>query len=116
MACDRFLYWQNGRRPTHKQLMWIIEDFLGETMINLIHQDSLIVIKLHGTPTAPLSRMVDAIKNVPLPGERHIEIFLHGRSSIDIITRQADEYTMVVADGLLALLKRFYDATGEEDE
>lgn len=47
--------------------------------------------------------------------KRIIEDYL-GRKGIDVITRQADEYTNVVAKGLWELLRRYYAAKTEDEE
>lgn len=118
MALDRFLYWRE-QRPTISELKRIIEDYLGDALegkVEYVEFTSRFYMQLKGKISFPFKRLEDAPAWPNEDRERAIEVFVHGRKGIDVITRQADEYTNVVAKGLWELLRRYYAAKTEDEE
>ena len=113
MALDRFVRWRLGK-PTDVELRMIIEDYVrGVGTLEDKPQKNgrpWFFITLPGKPSHPLTRISDVSKRPPPPDkERWFEVFVDD-DSVDVMTRQSDEFTGVVADGLGTLLARFYKA------
>lgn len=96
MAYDRFIYWKDIK-PSFEQLDTFIRDFF-DIAGEVDFKDSAWVISLPGKP-----------KNPVFNGERCIEVFKHG-NSIDVITRQQDNFTTCLANGLASCIARFFEA------
>lgn len=120
MACDRFVYWKGeyGPRPSRDTLGHIIEDYLGGAAKEIKWDKDRFFVTLQGQTSSPFRRsqrlplLIDSLCRVT-HHDRWIEVWPDGKCC-DIITRQADEYTSAVADGLQALLLRFYEASEEK--
>jgi len=114
MSADRFVYWDpKGKRPSRDLLGHIIEDYFGAAARDIVWNDDRFFIHLPGETSNPLRRVPNALEYPNSRPTRWIEVWPDGKCC-DIITRQADEYTSAVADGLQALLLRFYEASEEK--
>jgi hypothetical protein len=98
--------------PTRRQLDCLLVDFLGGAAPNIIVGVTPWVVTLPGINTFPLHRVLKsasarlrqrAQQETP---DRQFEIYLDLPESITVTTRQADEFTGVIADGFVALVKR----------
>jgi len=97
--------------PSPRLLQLALQDFLGGAG-TVDFGSRCWVVTLQGTNTFPLHRVLrsSSAKNrqraqTETP-ERLIEVFLDLPGSITVTTRFADEFTGVVADGYVALVKR----------
>ena len=55
------------------------------------------------------------MENEPRHIELHLDVGDEDGSSIDVLTRMADEYTNNVADGIASMLHRFYEGKFESE-
>lgn len=104
MACDRFVNWRE-EAPTKEQLHDFIEGFFGSIVSFKYEQDRLFV-SLPGKPIMPSCYGLDPES---LPEERWIEIWTSPKDgTLDVITRQADHFTNILADGLTDRLAAWF--------
>jgi len=117
MASDRFIHFE-AKRPTHEQVGWVIEDYLGVAAVSIVwhERSSRWVVLLPGTksvacrrvaPESAWARCADDLSEE----NRVIEVFFTERGAdeqLSVITRLQDEYTDTVADGLATLLARYW--------
>ena len=111
MSVDRFVYFKE-RKPTKIELSSVLQDYLSDVYSKFTDDGSRMIVKLPGAPSFPFKRVV---KN-PVPEahtERWFEVYyasLDGRIDccIDVITRQTDEFTDVVATGFATLVARYW--------
>lgn len=104
MALDRFVHW-NGAAPTKEQLQAAIYKYaegINPKEPPLWHHDRWI-IPLCGTPGTIDKGTLD----------RWVEVW-SDEHCVDVITRQADDITNAIADGLAKLLARRFDGRIEE--
>lgn len=119
MAIDRFVRWGHATRPTFDELKMTLEDYLGEACKALHVDGSRITALLVGAPRFPFRRhpgfekYKDAVEQ---RDERWFEVFV-APDHIDVITRQTDEFTNVVAQGFAELCRRcWHGKLDREDE
>ena len=108
MALDRFIYFKKS--PKLETIRETLEDYLGEALYEIPVDGARVTALLHGKPSCPFRRLPD-MGNVAAAQEQREERFLEvcwTSTSIDVITRQSDEYTNVVGDGFAALAARFW--------
>lgn len=116
MSIDRLVKFKS-RVPTVVDLVKVAEDFLSDAALvgcgysTIPH--SRIVVHLPGKPTFPFGRVSDLKQDFPHK-VRGFEVFITGlfgdQPNINVVTRQTDEFTNVVADGYAKLIARFYEA------
>lgn len=117
MAIDRFIYWKRrGPRPSVSDVRTVLQDYLGDAASKVAVKDrTRVIAELRGDPRFPFRRMPgyegDA-RSSELHGHRWIEVYV-AADNIDVITRMADEYTNVVADGFATLAARFWEGKRE---
>lgn len=120
MAADRFVYFTDVM-PSREEVRMIFEDYLRgiATEVKETQKDFRMVAFLHGTESHPFQRINDMAKrrqeayaNEP----RAIEVFFHydeaqtgPHPAIDVITRQGDEVTSVLATGFAQLMARYFN-------
>lgn len=115
MASDTFLRFPDGTSPGCEVLQIVLEDYIGEAGRVYWNRDRFNV-ELKGRSSLPFRRTEDASDfykraQEALRSERFFEVHVDlDRPIIDVITRQADEYTNVVAQGFVELCKRFWKA------
>jgi hypothetical protein len=107
MACDRFVYWRKGKkRPLKRDLEAALIRYIGQGGTVRWNVDRYFV-DLPGAPSDPFPFC-------PHPYEkRWFEVYLH-RNAIDVITRQADELTNVIAAGFATLCARYWQGKQED--
>ena len=118
MAYDRLINFKNS--PSKKDLQFIIEDYFGAAATKVYWNKDRFFIDLAGNFSFPFYRiksLSDSIKaRMALDHQikpRWIEVWKN-KKSVDVITRQADEFTNVAADGLASMICRFFDGKLEE--
>ena len=114
MGIDRFVSWKK-KGPSFAQVKAVLQDYLGDVAVVVVDQGRLMAI-IPGQPSYPF-KSLRAYKKYAVAAEVHksrwFEVFVT-KKNIDVITRQTDEFTNVVADGFATLAARFWD--GEEEE
>lgn len=120
MGTDRFVYW-NKRRPKREEVRLVITDYFGGFADDIQwdkHSASRgrFLVKLKWKVSNPLDNIEGAYKRprfasdgryIEVTDERFIEVFVDPRY-VDVITRQADEATSALAEGLAAVFARFW--------
>ena len=111
MAVDRFVRF-GDRKPTLDELKYILEDYIeGVGLISHSHNGSVWFVKLPGKPSFPFKRIYPEMGS-QVHEERWFEVWLGSLpDNIDVITRQADELTSVIADGYAQIVARFFEAS-----
>lgn len=109
MGADRFVYWKE-KKPSKEEIQKILEDFIGGAGTLAEWGNGRFGIDLKGENSFPFRRIPDALKHHFPIKERFIEVFVHPHC-IDILTRQADEYTHSVAEGMAAMFARFFEGS-----
>lgn len=111
MALDRFIRF-GDRRPTREQTELVLRNFIGDAG-RVFWEGGRFFVQLAGKNSFPFK----GIEGVPEhmqsddryhPDGRWIEVYI-GTTQFDVITREHDEYTNVVADGIAAMFARFWD-------
>jgi hypothetical protein len=118
MALDRFVYWKTKRRPTRDEIGTVVEDFFKGFGAEIEWRTDRYFIKLPGEITHPFDRIVGARKHPAelTDAERWIEVWPDPDDAcIDVMTRQQDEVTNVLAEGLAQLFARFWDGRRDID-
>lgn len=114
MGFDRFVYWKD-KKPTREELVLVLEDYLGGLGHVKVH-DGRVFATLVGKPSFPFKR-IDGFENrraaAEQRDERWFEVVLDKKYA-DVITRQMDEVTGVIAKGFAELLARFWDGELEK--
>jgi len=130
MASDRFIYFAEGKVPSHQDVGMMLEDYLGAVMAGIEWGGSSWTALLVGNKSWPFRRVYERgpAFNKPLyPGlqaildeerdgraheERRVEVYI-GDDNIDVITRRQDELTNRIADGFARLVARFWQGSLE---
>jgi hypothetical protein len=86
-------------------LRFVLEDFFGE-MAEVSWNMDRFMVKLAGKPSFPFKRMCDTQQL--LNGMRWVEVWPDEKKGLCIITRQPDECTMCLAEGLTKCLGRCF--------
>jgi hypothetical protein len=115
MAADRFVYFEGERAPTSAEVQRILENFFNGVG-QLVRDGARWTVRLPGRPCSALAG-VDGARVRALPDdERWLEVY-HQQGSqpyVDVITRAQDEFVSSLADGLVAVFKRFYRGRVED--
>lgn len=104
MALDRFVYWQN-KKPSDDELKWALEDYLSSVGEIDYKKPDWWIITLPGVSCSPFRRIAEISF---YESERWFEIFIQD-DNIDVLTRQADEFTNNVAQGFAELCARYWE-------
>lgn len=115
MAIDRFVRWL-VERPTMSLLRMTLEDYLGNALFDLHIDGKRITARLIGKPSFPFRRHVGYKKMTAASEqreERFFEVYVE-KDHIDVITRQTDEFTNVVAAGFAELCRRRWQGKAGE--
>jgi hypothetical protein len=110
MSRDRFVRWNQGKYPTVDKIKIVCEDYFKGLGTVEWRGDRFFVL-VHGTLTYALNRIGAYKQPDPEPGfdERWIEVWQkEDNLCLDVITRQQDEVTNALADGLAKLFARFW--------
>jgi len=109
---DRFVYWQK-ERPTKEQLKNALEDYIGiPGAVSWDDSGGRFLVDLPGTPGSPIKRLLSNHQH-EYDGKRWFELYI-ADDNIDVITRQADEFTNTVAAGFAQFCKRFWDGRTDQ--
>ncbi len=111
MALDRFVYW-GSEVPTKEIIYQTLQCYLGMAVDEISIDDNRMTAVLVGAPSFPFRHIKgyeDFAAASEIHDERWFEVYYDSKY-VDIITRMADEYTNVVADGFAALCARFWKA------
>jgi len=114
MGIDRFVHWKN-KGPSLETVKAVLRDYLGHGC-TISSNGPRIIAMLQGAPSYPFKSIPDYKKYqeaAEVHSERWIEVFWT-KKNIDIITRQTDEFTNVVADGFSMLAARFWGGIVED--
>lgn len=116
MGIDRFVNWKKKKKgPSLAAVRAVLRDYLGSGSAISI-SGARITAVIQGKPSYPF-RSIAAYKKYTEAVEVHpvrwFEVFVTEKN-IDIITRQADEYTNVVAEGFSKLAARLWDGELED--
>lgn len=108
MALDRFIYWSGDvKRPTKEEIGAALTKYIGGGGKVYWERDRYFV-DLPGVPSNPSPYL-----DVPCPYEtRWFEVWL-GDDSVDVLTREADEFTNALAKGFVELCTRYWK--GQEE-
>jgi len=110
MALDRFVYWKD-KAPDKGQLERTLIAYAG-TMADIAFRDDRWYINIPGKPSCALENYYGVGMLRDLPDERWIEVW-PGDDCVDVITRQADDITNAIAEGLARLLARLWNGKCE---
>ena len=91
----------------------LLEDYLGEVATVSLNEDWF-TITLPGKPSYALKRLARNDMDMDMPEERWFEVCCIHKAAIDVITRQADEFTNNIAKGFAELVARWFK--GDLDE
>lgn len=107
---DQFIHFDKGKRPTKDELRDVMVAYLGEYATSLPYwKDGRWHIMLVGkgstawTPSLGPSPPPELVRE-----ERFLELFCDDNKTIDVITRQQDEATNKLAEGLADIIARFW--------
>jgi len=107
MALDRFITWDDPKdKPSTTDIRFLLEDYLGEAG-KITSDSSMFTALLPGKPSHPLKRLEPEFVR-PLRDERWFEVHCGHLLSIDVLTREADEFTNNVAQGFAELVARWF--------
>jgi len=120
MAADRFVYFKDPHVPTRHEVQTVCEDFFGQAGTVSWKKDRW-YIRLRGPSCDPRTQLAVAYGfNYPaeiMRPERWIEVYRHDgpdeEPAIDVITREQDSYTCVLADGLAQFFAGFWKGKRE---
>lgn len=109
MASDRFVYWKSkDKRPTQQQIGVCLEDYVKNIATSVKWDGDRFFVVLPGNNSFPFKRVDASLGNmVDETRGRWFEVWID-EDCIDVITRQHDEFTNVVATGFAELCARFW--------
>lgn len=119
MSFDRIIDFEQADKaaPGRDELGAVIEDYLGRAARRVYWDRDRWFAVLIGLKSWPLRRAYARYSKVLTTSaraheieaepERWIEVWAD-KHTVDVLTRRQDEFTMAVADGLAALIARYY--------
>lgn len=114
MAADRFIWFKGDAKvPPKKDIESVLTNFFGEAA-KVEWVDGRFYATLQGKPTQPFAGLGLTGRLFPPDMERWIEVYV-AKDNIDVITRQADTYTNVLADGVAKLFAHFWQGELEDE-
>ena len=100
MAADRFIHWNKSLPiPSREDIEKIVRGFFGDAATYENSPNGCMIVTLVSKPSFPFTGLGGWDRTPYLPEERWIEVF-HNEEHADILTRQADHFTSVLAEGL----------------
>lgn len=116
MSLDRFVRFDK-KKPTVDELKHILEDYIKDLgSISYSSNESVWFVKLPGKPSFPFKTIYPEMGH-QVHEERWFEVWvgaLDVANNIDVLTRQADELTNVIAEGYAKIVARFFEAEIEK--
>lgn len=124
MAFDRFVYFKGERAPSKTSLEEVLTDFCGALATKIEWNEDRWYVTLHGHVSHMFQRQPDAYKfyDDRNPPERWFEVWVKVRrrdkkvTSMDVITRMADEATNALAEAFTERCAVFWGGEREEQE
>lgn len=121
MACDRIVRFKSSKFPTQEEVEKCLRNYIGfagAVTQRIDEENDRFIVSLPGKPTSPFEG-IKGSANIPLREERWFEVWIDGfpddnTMTIDVITREQDEFTMNIAQGFAELLARFWSGTLEQ--
>ena len=109
MALDRIINWQK-RKPTQKQLGWLLADFVADAgQVKWIKDRYCVELRARSSPCLRRMEGVHAGYVVSIRDDvRWIEVWSDQECTY-VMTRQQDEFTNAIAVGLVEVLARFWE-------
>lgn len=110
MSIDRIVSFPN-RKPTSTEVDSILRNYLGACATKFWREGDTFYAVFHGKPSFPFAEIAPLANGESQRNERGFEVDMNlecPQPFIDVITRQADEFTGCVADGFAKLMARFY--------
>jgi hypothetical protein len=115
MALDRFVVWDDGR-PTDEDVGLFLSNFFGGADERIDRSGRRFFVRLPGVASFPFAGLVPPQRSYSVPRpDRWIEVVLSDTSA-DVLTREQDEYTNALADGIAAAMERFWRGTWHNRE
>lgn len=112
MACDRFIGWQSDNQPSRDDVESVLRHFFSGAAVITWNNDRFFVW-LPGHNTNPFQGLQPSLADPDNePRTRWIEVWL-GDDSLDVLTREHDEYTNSLAEGLAAAFARYWNGERE---
>lgn len=112
MARDRIATFTKA--PSKADLQTLLEDYLRNLGATIRWDRDRFFCTLPGKPCDGLARLSSLGSRPGLPEERWIEVW-KDHTSVDVMTRCADDITNAIADGLFEIIARFWRATERHD-
>ena len=113
MANDHFVNWKDGKKPTKKAVERVIRQFFDSVATKIEWKTDRFFVDLIGKYSPPLEGLPGYFPAAKGEG-RYIEVWL-GPDSLDVMTRQADDFTNVCAMGLAQIFSRFWEGELDAD-
>jgi len=110
MSQDRFVTFDK-RKPTRDEVESVLRNYFDEAA-DIKWADDRWIATLPGKWSFPFVEIVGYSPRPREIAERWIEVYVGKRSKVgnlDVITRQQDEYTNVLADGLARMFARYWE-------
>ena len=118
MACDRFIH-KCKKKPERADMKMVLEDFFGAAAESAEWHEDRFFVRLSTRASFPFQRLEPGWPRSMMTAsddERWIEVWLDKNGkSVDVLTRQQDEYTDSLAAGLAAMIARYWQGELEED-
>lgn len=120
MSTDRTIHWISRRAPTRADVDQVLRDFFNGAATSIRWDRDRFVVIVPGKHRNALCTVSPIIgsrhqrervgKSAPLPSQRWLEVWIDpDDGTVDVITRQADDYTCALADGIAAVLARYWE-------
>lgn len=108
MASDREVLWRDGVAPDRDVLLSTIRDYFGANATESNLSDSGATYTLGAQESRPTIPGYPELSMRAVPGRaRWVEVYVTPKF-VWVTTRQADDFTSAVADGLAGLLRRYF--------
>lgn len=102
MALDRFIHFDDGQTPSFEQVRDVCVHYIGGSG-TITSEPPRIFAEVPGASHCPIARP-----------ERFIEVYVDD-DNVDVMTRQGDEFTNALAEGLTGLICRKFQGKREYD-
>jgi hypothetical protein len=113
MSLDRFVVWTD-QQPTREEIGMVLSNFFGGAA-TIEWQNDRYMCQLYGVNTFPFNGLgnraeaANRERYAPPFDVRFIEVVVQ-EDNLDVLTRQQDEYTNCVAQGLQDMFCRYWRA------
>lgn len=113
MARDRFVYWTNAK-PSRDEIRLILASYVSTAPLAVTEGKDRIFVTLPGKPSHPMQHKYPRPEGT-FSEDRYFEVWFDpDNKCIDVMTRFADEFTNVVADGFVHICVREFKGRLEE--